>query len=87
MENTMIHVCPNEPDYDFDTYTMIKRISAKAVDLQNAAIVAACIEAAKEAGITDLYLLDKQFVTEAIKEKIERELMKEASHGQESQAD
>lgn len=87
MKNTMIHVCPNEPDYDFDAYTMIQRISAKAVDLQNEVIVAACIEAAKEAGVTDLYLLDKQFVAEAIQEKIEREMEKEDSHGQEAQAD
>lgn len=77
MNATMIHIHPKEPEYDFTTFTMTQEISAMAIDLQNAAIVAACIQAAKEAGITELFLLDKQFVAEAIREKIEREIAKE----------
>ena len=73
----MIHVCPNEPDFDLQFFTVTERICAEAVDIQNEAIVAACIRAAREAGITQLYLLDKQFVAEAIREKIEREFPKE----------
>lgn len=76
-DQKMIHVCPNEPDYDFQALTLTERICAEAVDIQNEAIVAACIRAAREAGITQLYLLDKQFVAEAIREKIEREFLKE----------
>lgn len=75
--NTMIHVCPNEPEFDLNTFSVTQRICAEAVETQNVAIVEACIRAAKEAGVTDLYLLDKQFVCEAIKEKVERELTKE----------
>ena len=77
MKNTMIHVCPSEPEFDFSTFTITQRICAEAVETENTAIVEACIRAAKEAGVTDLYLLDKQFVVEAIKEKIEREFEKE----------
>ena len=77
MKNTMIHVCPSEPEFDFSTFTITQRICAEAVETENTAIVEACIRAAKEAGGTDLYLLDKQFVVEAIKEKIEREFEKE----------
>lgn len=54
----------------------VRRIQAIAVEraameLDNE-ICRASIEAAREAGITDLYLLDKQFIAEAIREKMER---------------
>ena len=55
---------------------IVERMEAKAVeraamDLDNA-IHKACIEAAREAGITELVLVDKQFVADAIREKLER---------------
>lgn len=78
----MIHTCPNEPDYDFRAFTVTERICAEVVDTQNKAIVAACIRAAEKAGITQLYLLDKQFVTEAIWEKVTREMAKEDDDAQ-----
>ena len=46
---------------------------AKLTDMKNEAIVQECIKAANEAGITDLFLLDRQFVLDAIREKKERE--------------
>lgn len=64
-------------DMDEGTLRISQTIAAKTEDLQEDAIVQACIEAAKEEGIHDLYLLDKQFVLEALQEKIERE-----KHGQ-----
>lgn len=70
---TMIHVCPNEPKFDFDANTVTQRIYAEAVNMQDEAIVSACIRAAKEAGITDLFLIDRQFVIDALIEKMERE--------------
>lgn len=71
--NTMIYLHPKEPEFDFDTYTMTQRICAEAVELQDEVIVSACIRAAREAGITDLFLIDRQFVLDALREKIERE--------------
>lgn len=54
----------------------VRRIQAIAVEraameLDNA-ICKACIESAREAGITELFLVDKQFVADAIREKLER---------------
>lgn len=49
------------------------KIAALLLDMTDEAITDAIVEAAKNEGITDLYLLDKQFVMEAIKEKMERE--------------
>ena len=48
------------------------RLYADVVDMTNNAIVDACVKAARQAGINDVYLLDKQFVLDAIREKIER---------------
>lgn len=64
-------------NYEFDpvkkTYEIQQKIVAKVVDMTNEAIIQAVISAAKEAGITDLYLLDKKFVLEALMEKRDRE--------------
>lgn len=67
-----------EPDfmrYDMEGNIMkyVAQIQAKVVDLHEAAIVDAVIAEAKAAGITDLYLLDREFVLSAITEKIIRE--------------
>ena len=51
---------------DMDTNTYTRRICAEVLDMQETAIVQACIKAAKEAGIHDLYLMDKQFVIDAL---------------------
>lgn len=53
-----------------------KRLAAQAVELANEAVASAIIEAAREAGISELYLIDKTFALEAIKEKLDRELKK-----------
>ena len=55
------------------TYTIEMEICAKVVDLAEDACVEAAIKAAMEAGITDLYLMDKQFVIDALVEKLQRE--------------
>lgn len=48
------------------------RIYADVVDMTNNLIVDACVKAARLAGINDLYLLDRNFVLDALREKIER---------------
>lgn len=49
------------------------RIAAQVADLTDRAITEAMIAAAQHEGLTDLYLIDRQFLFEAIKEKVERE--------------
>lgn len=77
MTDKMLHFSLNMPEFDFDTNTLIQRICAHALDMQEDAVVQACVRTAEEAGITDLYLIDKQFVIDALMEKIKREEAKE----------
>lgn len=51
----------------------VKKIQAAAIDMTDNLIVQAITQAAKEDGVTDLYLIDKKFAAEAIREKLERE--------------
>lgn len=74
--------------HDTSLMQNIERIKAKAVeraamDFDNA-IHKACIEAAREAGITELILVDKQFVADAIREKLERMKEDEAAKSEEA---
>lgn len=50
-----------------------KKIQAAAIDMTDNLVVQAITQAAKEEGVTDLYLIDKKFAADAIKEKLERE--------------
>ena len=54
----------------------ITKIHAEVVDRTDTVIVEAIINAAKDAGVTDLYLIDKTFVVDAILEKCRREGIK-----------
>ena len=49
----------------------VSKISAVVADTTDQAIYEAIINFAKTEGITDLYLIDKQFVADALNEKIE----------------
>lgn len=51
----------------------VAKIAAQVTDLTDRAITEAIIEAATKEGLTDLYLIDKRFIFEAIAEKVERE--------------
>lgn len=55
-----MYICNDVPQF-------IGKIHAQVVDMTDDVIVNAAIEAATEAGITDLYLLDKTFVVDALK--------------------
>ena len=56
-----------------NTFTLVDRICAEVVNIQEDAIVQACIRFAKDAGITDLFLIDEKFVKDALIEKITRD--------------
>lgn len=51
----------------------VAKIAAQVADLTDRAITEAITEAAIKEGLTDLYLIDKRFIFEAITEKLERE--------------
>lgn len=52
-------------------YGCLMEIAAQSTDLADKAIVDCIVQTAKEAGITDLYLLDKNFIRLAIMSAIE----------------
>ena len=54
-----------------DPTHIIQRLRAQVADMTDDAIVEACVNAARDAGINSLYLLDKTFVVDAIREKIQ----------------
>lgn len=53
--------------------TTVKKIMATVQDVTDQAIYNAIIKEAQDAGVTDLYLMDKKFVFDALREKLERE--------------
>ena len=55
-------------------YSIQSKIYVDMINRHEAAIYEAIVKEAKEAGINDLYLLDKEFIISAIREKIEREM-------------
>ncbi len=55
------------------TFSITKNIITQIVDMEEKAVVDAVIKAAEQEGVTDLYLLDKKFVLDALREKAERE--------------
>ena len=73
----MQHYEFSKPRYHLDFDKVGRLIRAMVVNTTEWAIVDAVIEAAKEDGISDLYLMDRKFVLDALREKIEREKEKE----------
>ncbi len=53
-------------------YKISEKIYAECVDLADEAIFRAVIRAAKESGVTQIYLLDKQFVVTALSDALEK---------------
>ena len=51
----------------------VANIAAQVADMTDTVVTEAVIHAAADAGITDLYLIDKTFIREAIQEKLDRE--------------
>lgn len=52
------------------------KVQAAVIDMTDQLIVKAITEEAKAAGYTDLYLMDKKFVLDAIREKLDRASMR-----------
>ena len=64
----------NDPVIDTNEMTVTFHFAAEVCDLADDAIRDAVVKAAQEAGITELYLLDKTFILEAIREKLLKRL-------------
>ena len=54
-------------------YDITRKVTAQILDMQDKAIVDAIVQCARENGVDDIWLLDKEFVLDALREKIERE--------------
>ena len=64
----------NEPKINFidGSLKIREKIVAQCVEMADEAIVKAVIDCAKENGITQLYLLDKDFVVTALQDAIKK---------------
>ena len=82
LKNRFVRRTLNQPfhayDVIHDTYRMEVKVAAQVIDMTEDAIVQAVMNAAQEEGVTDLYLMDKRFVIEALVEKANREKCVEA---------
>ena len=62
----------NNDDIEEVTYELHNEFLVKCVDLLDREIVNAIIDAARENGVTEVYLIDKEFILRAIKNELER---------------
>ena len=62
-----------EDNGDIQICSVTNNIYAEMISRHETAVYEAIIRGAEEAGITDAYLLDKDFIVAAIKEKLERD--------------
>lgn len=64
----------DEKDFNLNyIHTATAKMVAQVVDTQERMLVEAVVRAAEEEGVRDLYILDKKFVFDALREKMERE--------------
>ena len=61
-----------EFDQERGIYKLNEKIAANCMSLVDNEIVKAAVKAAREEGITDLILMDKDFVLRALKNELER---------------
>jgi len=54
------------------------KISAQVADMTDSAIVEAILQVAKEEGLTDLYLIDREFILRALRNELERMVKEDA---------
>lgn len=64
--------CIEKFDQERGIYKLHEKIGVSCMSLVNNDIVKAVVEAAREEGITDLILMDKDFVLRALKNELER---------------
>lgn len=77
MYREMQSFCLNDPVIDTNEMTVTFHFAAEVCDMADNAIRDAVVDAAQKAGITELYLLDKTFICDAIREKLAK--MKEVN--------
>jgi hypothetical protein len=72
-----IEITPFESSIQYDVhsgiYNITRRATAQILDMHESAVVDAVIQCARENNVDDLYLLDKKFVLDALREKMERD--------------
>ena len=73
----------NKDDIEEITYELHNEFLVRCVDILDKEIVNAIVDAARENGVTDVYLIDKEFILRAIKNELER--MKEGISVEESE--
>ena len=56
-----------------ESLRFVQNISVRLIDMRDQAMYNGIIETAREAGIDELILMDKQFVLDALREKLERD--------------
>lgn len=85
LKNKFVHHTLNQPISSFDAINQMYQVEAKVavqvIDMSEDAIVQAVMSAAQEEGVTDLYLMDRKFVIEALVEKANRERNAETPEG------
>ena len=62
-----------EPEWGDSLLKYVDNFMVQVIDMKDKAIVDAIIRTATEEGVGEIVLIDKKFVLEAIKEKLERE--------------
>ncbi len=73
-----IDLAPPTISIENDVYSINQKIAAHCVDMADEAILKAIISTAKAEGLSQLFLLDKEFVMNALRKAIaEHERMKE----------
>lgn len=76
MDKRLMHYefpCRKIPQLDGTMVDLSIKIAAVVADTSELAIVQAVKEAATASGVTDLYILDKKFILDAIRDKLDRE--------------
>ena len=83
MDNTLMHYILLDEQIQFDgtIAKLAQKIAAVVGDTADKAIVEAIIAAARAEEVTDLYMIDKKFIFDAIREKQELENQKPLTNG------
>ena len=64
---------PPEMSVEDPGFIVRRNISVQVANMLDNEIMTAIVNLARESGVTDLFVLDKKFVLDALKEKMERE--------------
>lgn len=64
----------NDPEMKFGDgiLSMQHKLYAECIDMKETAIIDAIVRTAKDAGVTELFLMDRQFVLDALTDALKR---------------